>query len=335
MNREELLSKTCEQLLRMAQERRIEGASAMERDALVEAILSWDERGGRGDGGPPRGDQIIEESKYYTGAAEVAVEEERALPDSYGRTKIVLQARDPEWAHAYWEITPGDRRRVEDVVSESWGEARRVLRVHDVTDGADDLSSAHGWYDIEITPAARNWYIHLGRPDGTFFVELGVVGPDGTFHLLARSNVIRLPRDRMSDVVDEEWMTVDYERLYAASGGWRVGESSAELAEMLERGLELNLASGAISSLVGSLERQARPRGFWLVAETELIVYGATEPDATVTVQGRAVRLRPDGTFTLRFALPDGTQEIPVEATSADGVDVRRVTFTVSRSSER
>lgn len=58
---------------------------------------------------------------------------------------------------------------------------------------------------------------------------------------------------------------------------------------------------------------------FWLQVYTELIVYGATEPDAAVTVQGQPIRLRPDGTFTLRYALPDGEQVIPVHAVNADG----------------
>ncbi len=33
---------------------------------------------------------------------------------------------------------------------------------------------------------------------------------------------------------------------------------------------------------MGASETLQRPRKFWLVADAELIVYGATEPDATV-----------------------------------------------------
>ncbi|MDD5174552.1 MAG: DUF4912 domain-containing protein, partial [Candidatus Omnitrophica bacterium] len=73
---------------------------------------------------------------------------------------------------------------------------------------------------------------------------------------------------------------------------------------------------------------------FWLVVNTELIVYGATEPDAKLTVQGKEIKLQPDGTFTLRFALPDGKQVIPVEATSSDGIDHRKITPVVTRKTE-
>jgi hypothetical protein len=66
---------------------------------------------------------------------------------------------------------------------------------------------------------------------------------------------------------------------------------------------------------------------------TELILYGATDPKAKVTVQGQAVPLRPDGTFALRFLLPDGIQTIPVQAVSGDATHTRGVTLRVQRDS--
>jgi len=57
-----------------------------------------------------------------------------------------------------------------------------------------------------------------------------------------------------------------------------------------------------------------RPRGFWFNVNAELVIYGATEPDAEVTIAGRRVTLRADGSFSLRFALPDGDYELPVTA---------------------
>ena len=77
---------------------------------------------------------------------------------------------------------------------------------------------------------------------------------------------------------------------------------------------------------------EERPKNFWLKADTELIVYGATEPDATLTVSGQPVTLHEDGSFSLRFYLPDGKQEYPIEAVSADGTMKRQITFTVTRA---
>jgi hypothetical protein len=38
-----------------------------------------------------------------------------------------------------------------------------------------------------------------------------------------------------------------------------------------------------------------------------------------VTIGGRAISLRPDGTFSYRFALPDGTYNLPIAARSVLG----------------
>jgi hypothetical protein len=65
----------------------------------------------------------------------------------------------------------------------------------------------------------------------------------------------------------------------------------------------------------------------------ELIVYGATDPAATVRVGGRPIRLRPDGTFSYHFALPDGQYGMPVEAISPDGEEVRKADLTFTRTS--
>ncbi|MBM3271530.1 MAG: hypothetical protein FJZ01_28170, partial [Candidatus Sericytochromatia bacterium] len=77
-----------------------------------------------------------------------------------------------------------------------------------------------------------------------------------------------------------------------------------------------------------------RAKDFWLVADAELIVYGATEPDAKVTLRGEAVQLRPDGTFSFRFYLPDGLHPIPIRAINADDDDERMITITVSRQTD-
>ena len=80
---------------------------------------------------------------------------------------------------------------------------------------------------------------------------------------------------------------------------------------------------GALGSLPGPFAGGERARGFWFNLNAELIIYGATEPDATVSIGGRRIRLRPDGTFSYRFALPDGKFDLPAIATSAAGDDTR------------
>ena len=74
------------------------------------------------------------------------------------------------------------------------------------------------------------------------------------------------------------------------------------------------LWSGALGAGL-SVER----RGFWLNVNAELVLYGGTEPDAKLTIGGQPVELRPDGTFSCRFALPDGVYPLAVSATSNAG----------------
>ncbi|MEB3204377.1 MAG: DUF4912 domain-containing protein [Candidatus Sericytochromatia bacterium] len=78
----------------------------------------------------------------------------------------------------------------------------------------------------------------------------------------------------------------------------------------------------------------ARPKGFWLVADAEVIVYGATEPDAVVTFRGERIPLNPDGTFRFHFHLPNGTHPMPIRAVNADDDDERAITITVGRQTE-
>ncbi|NJL83082.1 MAG: DUF4912 domain-containing protein [Chloroflexaceae bacterium] len=74
-----------------------------------------------------------------------------------------------------------------------------------------------------------------------------------------------------------------------------------------------------------------RPRKFWLVADAELIVYGATEPDATVTIGGRPIKLNPDGTFRFQMSFQDGLIDYPIMAVAADGEQTRSIHMKFTR----
>jgi hypothetical protein len=93
----------------------------------------------------------------------------------------------------------------------------------------------------------------------------------------------------------------------------------------------LSSALGAFSSVSSPFGGGERKRGFWFNVNAELIIYGATEPDAKVTIGDRAIKLRPDGSFSYRFALPDGEYSLPAAAQSADGVETRHAHLKFSR----
>jgi uncharacterized protein len=129
----------------------------------------------------------------------------------------------------------------------------------------------------------------------------------------------------------------------------RVWMGSLEITELIRRAMETELSSqaaaaraggaaefqpGGVSSISSPFGGAEKRKGFWFNVNAELIIYGATEPDASVTIGRRKIQLRPDGTFSFRFALPDGNYQLPVEAVSADGDDGRSANLSFERATE-
>ncbi|MBU0549619.1 MAG: DUF4912 domain-containing protein [Candidatus Omnitrophica bacterium] len=279
---------------------------------------------------------IIGESKFHTSVKE----EKRAsqprfdLPQGYFKDKIVLQVRDPWWIHSYWEVTDATLRRLEKEFSAILnGNSKRILRAYDISNIIFDGKNAHRFFDIGITPESTNWYINTQAPGRSWCVDIGLLLDDGRFITIARSNTVSTPLDGPSWITDEEWMIPEdmFVRLYGMGAG--MGSSPLKIKELYKRRLEETISSGALSS-VSSPGKIKRAKGFWLKVGTDLIVYGQTEPDAKVTVAGRSIKLRPDGSFSLRFSLPDGKQVIPVKATSSDGEQSRKITPIVSKETK-
>jgi hypothetical protein len=88
----------------------------------------------------------------------------------------------------------------------------------------------------------------------------------------------------------------------------------------------------SLSSPFGGMAQSSK--GFWFNVNAELIIYGATEPDAKVTLGGHEIKLRSDGSFSYRFALPDGKYDLPAVAVSADGTDARAADLKFSRETQ-
>ena len=65
-----------------------------------------------------------------------------------------------------------------------------------------------------------------------------------------------------------------------------------------------------------------------------MIVYGATQPGAYVTLQGEPVKVGPDGTFRVRVDLPNKRQVLPIIASNANGVERQTVVIAVERNTK-
>ncbi len=144
-----------------------------------------------------------------------------------------------------------------------------------------------------------------------------------------------IPRDLSATESDElfGYLNADERR--------RMG-GSFEITEMLRKRYENALSSGQWSSSPGGWVTSVsspfggygKERGFRMHVNAELIIYGGTEPDATMKINAEKITLSPDGTFAYHFVLPDGQFHIPVEATSADGVETRSALLSFLRMTD-
>lgn len=355
MTRDQLLACTKKQLATMARDRRIVGWHEMRKDELIQALSAPDGQApnraarqarkllapiqtaaARNTSGNP--EEQVESSKFDIAGPnrETAARTPRDLPSSYGKDHIVALVRDPYWLHCYWELTQQGIERAEAALGSDWYTAKPTLRLLDVTSNDITNNSERVLRDIEIHGGCNNWYIDVNNPPRSYRIDIGYLARSGKFYVLARSNVVTTPRAGVSDVIDEDWVEMDErkaDRIYAMSSGYDPIGSSLEVKQYLEERLRRPLGSPSISSFgSGSLLPAGKTREFWFQLDAELIVYGATEPNARVTLQGQPVSLRADGTFMMRFKLPDCRQMIPAVATSPDGAEERTIVLAVERN---
>ena len=350
MKTEQLQSFTRKVLADMARKKGIAGWHAMRKEELVNALAESavppaarpepQRAAARNTSGSSTAEEQVERSKFDTGVPtkDLSARAPKDLPAGYGKDRIVAMVRDPYWLHCYWELTRRAIQRAEAALGQDWHGARPILRLLDVTSRDNTRSTEAVVRDIDIHGGCNNWYIDVANPPRSYRVDIGYLSRRGQFYALARSNVVTTPRAGVSDVIDENWADLDpqkADRIYAMSGGFDPTASSLELRQLFEERLRRPLGSPAISSLGSGALLAGRARKFWFQLDAELIVYGATEPTARVTLQGEPIRLRPDGTFTMRFALPDSRQIIPAVAASADGVEERTIVLAVERNTKR
>ena len=87
----------------------------------------------------------------------------------------------------------------------------------------------------------------------------------------------------------------------SGAGMWAVPTASGQ-----------NMSGAGFSGDLGGV----RPRKFWLIADAELIVYGATEPDATVTIGDRQIRTKSRWYISFPNVLPRWSNRLSYQGSS-------------------
>jgi hypothetical protein len=160
---------------------------------------------------------------------------------------------------------------------------------------------------------------------------------------MTRQSTLPPPAEMLEWTPEQEQLLADFLARKPTPRSW---PSSHEISELLGGHLASDLVpvptSGFdLSSFFGGADVSSPSGGgpaggndFWFQLNAELIIYGATQPDAKVTVAGKQIALRPDGSFGFRFALPDGQYALPIVAVSADDTDGRAADLKFTRTTE-
>ncbi len=336
--------------------------SGLKKDEIIERILEAQKTDEVSKTTEPKKVLLTEdEGQIYTSSKKYELEnidfvvepsypiETRELPKEYGDNILTLLIRDPYWAYAYWEIS--NEKRKEIGIPKGKHNKTMKIRLFEVYHGEKGE-----YYDIHIHDYTNNWYISLPKPNKNYIAELIIEDDLGEDNTVLISNEAESPRNSISDDIDVEWMTPDWAKIYGASAGFREKHlSEEELKEKFEEGpSSINLQQqpgseqlmgnflGASENLLSSFPSSesaikvvsTKGKEFWLKADCELILYGSTEADAEVKVTGEIVKLNPDGSFTLRFALPEGEHKIDVYGTNKDRDLQKSIIFHINRKTD-
>ena len=333
---------TLRQLRRVASDLGVALYSRKSKDELLDAISHQQEF----SAGEKRVETAINLAEIESNLGEAPL----PLPE----TRVVFLPRDPQWAYVFWEISADSRRS-----AESAGARQLCLRVSDVTGLHDGSTHPHTLQEVVVDAGTSEWYLPVPLSDRDYRVELGYRLADGGWFSLAYSAVARVPAMHPSEQILDQFVPFSleaapttlpapaesadnnlHERLYqTATVRWRrLGRGSEAFHEMEDSGAEARglsdsgagrWASGRSESGIGGVA--PRKRSFWLVADAELIVYGATDPAATLTIGEETVPLSADGTFRVQVPFRDGQQLYPIKAVAADGEQSRNITLEFQR----
>lgn len=332
-------------LARMAKDQGISGWHAMRKDQLIRALVPSSSPLAL-VATPPKKEAVLKAAPLGRGAPGATASATatpvpirrpgrplpRTLDHACVKDRIIMMVRDPYWLHAYWELSHTTLARAQAAMGQDWHTARPILRLMDVTSEETTSAAERIVRDIEIHGAVNNWYIDVTSPPRSYRIDIGYLSRRGKFFVLARSNVVTTPRAGASDVLDQNWASVqeEFQRFLSHAGRPSLPSGLHELMEERASRPMVPLSFHGLGT--GALPCPGRTFHFEL--EAELVVYGSTEPNARVTLQGETVPVHTDGTFTVRFSLPDSRQIIPAVAASADGVEERTIVLAIERNTK-
>ena len=342
-SKDELLGLTLRQLRQVASKLSVPLYSRKTKAVLVDLIVTYQTKSNKSKNiSQPKDDKSIFNKQQPT-----------IPPTVDAKTNLVFLPRDPEWAYVFWQISEADREK-----AQSLGANKLCLRLYDVTGTKDGDFNQGTLREIAVDSYSTEWYLPIPVSDRDYKVELGY-RYGFKWMSLAFSSAGHVPNSQPSEQILDKFVPFNldstsetnlaitntdgsetnglHERLYQAATTYtkrsRIG--SEEFMEnnntSAPNPYQNDSGAGVWSSGHNDSGVGISNRSFWLVADAELIVYGATDPSATLKIGEEKVPLASDGTFRLQVPFRDGKQNYEIKATDSSGQQDRSITMRFNR----
>ena len=342
-SKDELLGLTLRQLRQVASKLSVPLYSRKTKAVLVDLIVTYQTKSNKSKNiSQPKDDKSIFNKQQPT-----------IPPTVDAKTNLVFLPRDPEWAYVFWQISEADREK-----AQSLGANKLCLRLYDVTGTKDGDFNQGTLREIAVDSYSTEWYLPIPVSDRDYKVELGY-RYGFKWMSLAFSSAGHVPNSQPSEQILDKFVPFNlesssetnlaitntdgsetnglHERLYQAATTYtkssRIG--SEEFMEnnntSAPNPYQNDSGAGVWTSGLNDSGAGISNRSFWLVADAELIVYGATDPSATLKIGEEKVPLASDGTFRLQVPFRDGIQNYEIKATDSSGQQNRSITMRFNR----
>tara|TARA_B100000963_G_scaffold155656_1_gene135517 strand:+ start:1426 stop:2577 length:1152 start_codon:yes stop_codon:yes gene_type:complete len=343
-SKEELLRLTLRQLRQVASKLSVPLYSRKTKAVLVDLIVSYQTK--------KNNLEVISKSNIDDNISNT--KPTTIPPTTETKTNLVFLPRDPEWSYVFWQISEYDRDK-----AKSLGANKLCLRLYDVTGLNEGEFNQGTLREIAVDSYSTEWYLPIPVPDRDYKVELGY-RYGFKWMSLAFSSPSHVPSSKPSEQILDKFVPFNldsssetnssiltsfesednglHERLYQAATTYstrsRVGseEFMANTSESANSAFQNDSGVGIWASGLNDSGTGIVNRSFWLVADAELIVYGATDPSAKLTIGGEEVPLATDGTFRLQVPFRDGSQKYDIKATDSSGKQTREISMRFERS---
>lgn len=218
----------------------------------------------------------------------------------------VLQAEicNSYWVKLSWELSSKTLSRAESALGAEWMRSKPIIRTFELFE-SDDSDKRNRALDLEISGDAESWFVQVEKPGKRYQFVLGYLAPSGRFFTLAKSPAVTAPKPGAQGSMERTYSTSPTytggkEYRVGDSNVWRIGEYNAQKTDALK------LAYTSQRSLQTGEGTEYR-----FNLEAEIVVHGITQPGSGLTVHGEPVGLREDGSFSVRYSLPNGRHVIP------------------------